>query len=102
MMFRSGLQLARTMAIKITDSEIVSPVEDSREDSQHDSEESDSGNPKIEVILHTEALVLHYIKQRSKTTSTDVIFMKHWWDIAASSIFPVLHQTKEAFDKIGY
>jgi hypothetical protein len=52
--------------------------------------ESDSDEATTEVISHTEGLealerALMYVEQHSKTTPTDVIFMKHWWDIAASS-----------------
>jgi hypothetical protein len=38
--------------------------------------------------------VLLYVKQHSKTTPTDVIFMKRWRDIAASSRRSTLHQKK--------
>jgi hypothetical protein len=46
--------------------------------------ESDSDEATMEVILHTEGLealehALLYVEQHSKTTPTDVIFMKRWW-----------------------
>jgi hypothetical protein len=52
--------------------------------------ESDSDEAKTEVISHTEGLealecTLLYAEQHSKATPTDVIFMKCWRDIAASS-----------------
>jgi hypothetical protein len=37
---------------------------------------------------------LLYEEQHSKATPTDVIFMKCWWDIAASSHRSTLYQKK--------
>jgi hypothetical protein len=37
---------------------------------------------------------LLYVEQYSKATPTDVIFMKRWRDIAASSRRPTLYQKK--------
>jgi hypothetical protein len=61
--------------------------------------ESDSGEATTEVISHTEGLealerVLLYVEQHSKATPTDVIFMKRWRDIAASSRRSKLYQKK--------
>jgi hypothetical protein len=51
---------------------------------------SDSDEATTEVISHTEGLealerALLFVEQHIKTTPTDVIFMKRWRDIAASS-----------------
>jgi hypothetical protein len=51
---------------------------------------SDSDEATTEVISHSEGLealecALLYVEQHSKATPTDVIFMKRWRDIAASS-----------------
>jgi hypothetical protein len=61
--------------------------------------ESDSDEATTEVILHTEGLealerALLYVEQHSKATHTDVIFMKRWRDIAASSRRSTLYQKK--------
>jgi hypothetical protein len=37
---------------------------------------------------------LLYVEQQSKATPTDVIFMKRWRDIAASSLRSTLYQNK--------
>jgi hypothetical protein len=52
--------------------------------------ESDSDKATTEVVSHTEGLealerALLYAEQHSKATPTDVIIMKRWRDIAASS-----------------
>jgi hypothetical protein len=52
--------------------------------------ESDSDESTTDVITHTAGLealerALLYAEQHSKATPRDVIFMKRWWDIAASS-----------------
>jgi hypothetical protein len=57
--------------------------------------ETDSDEATMEVISHTEGLevlerALLYVKEYSKAMLTDVIFMKHWRDIAASSCQPLL------------
>jgi hypothetical protein len=61
--------------------------------------ESDSDEATTEVISHTEGLealerALLYVQQHSKATPTDVIFIKRWWDIAASSRRSTLYQKK--------
>jgi quinol monooxygenase YgiN len=61
--------------------------------------ESDSDEATTEVISHTEGLealegALLYVEQRSKATPTDVIFMKRWRDIAASSRRSTLYEKK--------
>jgi hypothetical protein len=61
--------------------------------------ESDSDEATTEAISHTEGLealerTLLYVEQHSKATPTDVIFMKRWRDIAASSSSSTLHQKK--------
>jgi hypothetical protein len=61
--------------------------------------ESDSDEATTEVISHTDGLealerALLYAEQQSKATPTDVIFMKHWRDIAASSRRSTLYQKK--------
>jgi hypothetical protein len=61
--------------------------------------ESDSDEATTEVISHTEGLealerALLYVEQHSKATPTDVIFMKRWWDIAASSRRSTLYEKK--------
>jgi hypothetical protein len=61
--------------------------------------ESDSDEATTEVITHTEGLEalersLLYVEQDSKATPTDVIFKKHWRDIAASSCRSTLYQKK--------
>jgi hypothetical protein len=61
--------------------------------------ESDSDEATTEVISHTEGLealkrALLYVEQHSKATPTDVIFMKRWRDIAASSHRSTLYQKK--------
>jgi preprotein translocase subunit SecA len=61
--------------------------------------ESDSDEATTEVILHTEGLealerALLYIEQHSKATPTDVIFVKRWRDITASSRRSTLYQKK--------
>jgi hypothetical protein len=61
--------------------------------------ESDSDEATTEVISHIvglEALerALLYVKQHSKATPTDVIAMKRWRDIAASSRRSTLYQKK--------
>jgi hypothetical protein len=61
--------------------------------------ESDSDEATTEVISHTEGLealerALLYVEQHSKATPADVIFMKRWRDIAASSRRSTLYQKK--------
>jgi hypothetical protein len=61
--------------------------------------EGDSDEATTEVISHTEGLealerALLYVEQHSKATPTDVIFMTHWRDIAASSRRSTLYQKK--------
>jgi hypothetical protein len=61
--------------------------------------ESDSNEATTEVISHTEGLealerALLYVEQHSKATLSDVIFMKRWRDIAASSRRSTLYQKK--------
>jgi hypothetical protein len=61
--------------------------------------ESDSDEATAGVISHTEGLealerAVLYVKQQSKATPTDVIFMKRWRDIAASSRRSTLYQKK--------
>jgi hypothetical protein len=68
-------------------------------DSRDDSNESDSDKATTEVISHTEGLealerALLYVEQHCKATPTDVIFMKRWWNIAASSRHSTLYQKK--------
>jgi hypothetical protein len=72
-----------------TDNDIVSLVL-LEKSGQDDSNESDSDEATTEVISHTEGLealerALLCVEQNSKATPTDVIFMKRWRDIAASS-----------------
>jgi hypothetical protein len=67
--------------------------------SQDDSNESDSDDATTEVISHTEGLealerALLYVEQHSKATTTDVISVKRWRDIAASSRRSTLYQKK--------
>jgi hypothetical protein len=59
----------------------------------------DSGEATTEVISHTKGLealerALLYVEQHSKTTPTDVIFMKRWRDTAASFRRSTLYQKK--------
>jgi hypothetical protein len=61
--------------------------------------ESDSDEATTEVISHTAGLealerALLYVEQHSKATPTDVIFMKLWRDIAASSRRSAFYQKK--------
>jgi hypothetical protein len=61
--------------------------------------ESDSDEATTEVISHTEELealerALQYVEQHSKATPTEVIFIKRWRDIAASSRRSTLYQKK--------
>jgi hypothetical protein len=61
--------------------------------------ESDSDEATTEVISHAEGLealerAVLYVEQHSKATPTDVIFMKRWRDIAASSRRSTLYQKK--------
>jgi hypothetical protein len=58
------------------------------------------------TISHTEGLealerALLYVEQHSKATPTDVIFMKRWRDIAASSRRSTLYQ-KKITDFVNY
>jgi hypothetical protein len=71
----------------------------SKKSGQDDSNETDSDEATTEVISHTEGLealerALLYVEQHNKATHTDVIFMKRWWDIAASSRRSTLYQNK--------
>jgi hypothetical protein len=80
-----------------TDNDIVFLV--LSEKSEDDSNKSDSDEATTEVISHTEGLealerALLYIEQHSKAIPTDVIFMKRWRDIAASSRRSTLYQKK--------
>jgi hypothetical protein len=61
--------------------------------------ESDSDEATTEIISHTEGLkalehALLYVEQHSKSTPTNVIFMKRWRDTAASSRLSTLYQKK--------
>jgi hypothetical protein len=61
--------------------------------------EIDSVEATTEVISHTEGLealehALLYVGQHSKATPIDVIFVKYWRDIAASSHHSTLYQNK--------
>jgi hypothetical protein len=81
-----------------TDNDIVSLVL-SEKSGQDDLNESDSDEATTEVISHTEGLgalerALLYVEQHSKATPTDVIFMKRWRDIAASSRRSTPYQKK--------
>jgi hypothetical protein len=82
-----------------TDNDIVFLVL-SEKSGQDDSNESDSDEATTEVISsHTEGLealgrALLYLEQYSKATPTDVIFMKRWRDIAATSRRSTLYQKK--------
>jgi hypothetical protein len=79
----------------------------SEKSGQDDSNESDSNEATTEAISHTEGLealerALLYVEPHSKATPTDVIFMKRWRDIAASSRSSTLYQKKvTAFIKKG-
>jgi hypothetical protein len=71
----------------------------SEKSGQDDSNESDSDNATTEVISHTEGLealehALLHVEQHSKAMPTDVIFMKSWQDIAASSRLSTFYQKK--------
>jgi hypothetical protein len=66
---------------------------------QDDSNESDSDEATTEVISHTKGLealerALLCVEQYSKATPTDVMFMKRWRDIAASSRLSTFYQKK--------
>jgi hypothetical protein len=66
---------------------------------QDELNESDSDEARTEVMSHTEGLealerVLLYVEEHIKSTPTDVIFMKRWRDIAASSRRSTLYQKK--------
>jgi hypothetical protein len=81
-----------------TDNDIVSLVL-SEKSGQDDWNESDSDKATTEVISHTEGLealerALLYVEQHSEAAPTDVIFMKRWRDIAASSRRSTLYQKK--------
>jgi hypothetical protein len=81
-----------------TDNDIVSLVL-SEKSGQDNTNESDSDEATTEVISHTEGLealerALLYVERRNKATLTDMIFMKHWLDIAASSRRSTLYQKK--------
>jgi hypothetical protein len=81
-----------------TDNDIVSFVLSDRS-GQDDLNESDSDETATEVTSHTEGLealecALLYVEQHSKATHTDVIFMKRWQDIAASSRHSTLYHKK--------
>jgi hypothetical protein len=81
-----------------TNNDIV-PLVLSEKSGQDDSNESDSDEATTEVISHTERLealecTLLYVEQHSKATPTDVIFMKRWRDIAASSRRSTHYQKK--------
>jgi hypothetical protein len=59
--------------------------------------ESDSDEATTDVISHTEGSealerAVLYVEQHSKVTRTDVIFMKRWRDVAASSRRSTLYQ----------
>jgi hypothetical protein len=61
--------------------------------------ENESNEATMEVISHTEGMealerALLYLEQHSKATPTDVIFMKRWRDITASSRRSTLYQKK--------
>jgi hypothetical protein len=61
--------------------------------------ESDSDEATMEIISHNEGLealecALLYVEQHSKATPTNVIFIKHLRDIAASSCGSTLYQKK--------
>jgi hypothetical protein len=80
------------------DNDIVS-LALSEKSGQDDSNESDSDEATTEVISHTEGLealerALLYAEQHSKATPTDVIFVKRWRVIAASSRRSTLYQKK--------
>jgi hypothetical protein len=69
-----------------TDNDIVSRIL-SEKRGQDESNESDSDDATTEVISHTEGLealerALLYVKQHSKATPTDEVFMKRWRDIS--------------------
>jgi hypothetical protein len=61
--------------------------------------EGNSDEATMEAISNTERLealerALLYVAQHSKATPTDMIFMKRWRDIAASSRRSALYQKK--------
>jgi hypothetical protein len=71
----------------------------SEKNGQDNSNESDSDEATTEVISHTEGLealerTLLHAEQHSQAMPTDVIFMKRWRDIAASSLRSKFYQKK--------
>jgi hypothetical protein len=88
-----------------SDNDLVSLVL-SEKSGQDDSNERDSDKATTEVISHTEGLealerALLCVEQHSKATPTDVIFIKRWRDIVASSRHSALSEKNNRFCKKG-
>ncbi|GBO19746.1 hypothetical protein AVEN_106002-1, partial [Araneus ventricosus] len=78
-----------------TDEESISLVQDKPQD---DSDLEETDEPENVLVSHSEAanaleIALRYIEQSENTTSTDIIFMRRWHNIASTSRITSLHQT---------
>ncbi|KAG2463735.1 JERKL protein, partial [Polypterus senegalus] len=81
-----------------TDEDIVAAVQGTSADLDADDSEEE-GDAPTDVVPHTAAasaldLALRYVEQHADATSTDVMFMRRWRNIASSSRFSSLRQQK--------
>ncbi|GBN08366.1 hypothetical protein AVEN_55589-1 [Araneus ventricosus] len=78
-----------------TDEEIISLVQNKPQD---DSDLEETDEPENVLVSHSEAAnaletALRYIEQTENATSTDIMFMRRWHNIASTSRIKSLRQT---------
>ncbi|GBM66064.1 hypothetical protein AVEN_207159-1 [Araneus ventricosus] len=78
-----------------TDEEIISLVQNKP---PNDSDLEETDEPQNVLVSHSEAAntletALRYIEQSENATSTDIMFMRHWHNIASTSRITLLRQT---------
>ncbi|GBM21926.1 hypothetical protein AVEN_266987-1 [Araneus ventricosus] len=78
-----------------TDEEIISLIQNKRQD---DSDLEEINEPENVIVSHSEAanvleIALRHIEQSENVTSTDIMFMRRWHNIASTSRITSLRQT---------
>ncbi|GBM56223.1 hypothetical protein AVEN_109913-1 [Araneus ventricosus] len=77
-----------------TDEEIISLVQNMQQD---DSDLEETDEPENVLVSHSEAanaleIALQYIEESENATSTDIMFMRRWHNIASKSRITSFHQ----------
>ncbi|GBN30943.1 hypothetical protein AVEN_267070-1 [Araneus ventricosus] len=78
-----------------TDEEIISLVQNKPQD---DSDLEETDEPENVLVSHSKTanaleISLRYVEQSENTTSTDIMFMRRWYNIASTSKITSLRQT---------